>query len=135
MCTSVHALIFVQACKEPKIKQIRPNHDVSVISVNKRNTESTSNTEVLVPSPLTGHCDLPEYDEEFSTIIFIYNETASLTETAESVKGYRNPARVMLATVIEGVHMIIFQMNREAYLQVCMYLYNMCVLHTVCDLL
>ena len=134
MCTSVHALIFVQACKEPKIKQIRPNHDVSVISVNKRNTESTSNTEVLVPSPLTGYCDLPEYDEEFSTIIFIYNETAGLTETAESIKGYRNPARVMLATVIEGVHMIIFQMNREAYLQVCMYLYNMCVLHTVCDL-
>ena len=88
-----------------------------------------------MPTPLTGHCDLPEYDKEFSTIIFIYNETASLTETAESVKGYRNPARVMLATVIEGAHMIIFQMNREAYLQVCMYLYNMCALHTVCDLL
>ena len=89
----------------------------------------------MMSTPLTGHCDLPEYDEEFSTIIFIYNETVSLTETAESIKGYRNPARVMLATVIEGVHMIIFQMNREAYLQVCMYLYIMCALHTVCGML
>ena len=73
----------------------------------------------MMPASLTGHCNLPEYDEEFSTFIFVYNETASLTETAESIKSCRNPAKVMLAEVIEEVHMIIFQMNRAAYLQVC----------------
>ena len=109
----------MQVCKEPKIKQIRPNHDASVISLNKRNTESTSDMKVTMPASLTGHCDLPEYDEEFSTFIFVYDETASLTEIAESIKSCRNSAQVTLAVAIEDVHMIIFQMNRAAYLQVC----------------
>ena len=69
---------------------------------------------------MNGHCGLGEHDEEFSTFIFVYNKAASLDKIIKSVKSYnRNSARVLLATAVEQAQMIIFQMNREAYLQVC----------------
>ena len=107
----------MQVCKEPKIKQIKPNHDTSVI--NKRNTESVSDQNVVTSDTLIDHCDLPEYDEEFSTFIFVYNETENLDSVITSTQRYGKPAKVLLALAIEEVHMIIFQMNRAAYLQVC----------------
>ena len=110
-------LISVQVCKEPQVKQINPNHNTSVIS--KRNTESSSNQNLVTSTTSTGHCDLPEHDEEFSTFIFAYNETANLKKIIRSIKRERNSARVLLAVAMEEANMIIFQMNRAAYLQVC----------------
>ena len=109
----------MQVCKEPEIKQIKPNHDTSVI--NKRSTESAvSDQNVVTSNTLIDHCGLPEYyDEEFSTYIFVYNETENLDNVITSTQGYGNPAKVLLALAVEEVHMIIFQMNRPAYLQVC----------------
>ena len=108
----------MQICKEPKVKKIKPNYDTSVI--NKRSTESASDQNVATSDTLTGHCNLPEHDEEFSTYIFVYSETANLDKIIASTKGYKNTAKVLIAIAIEEVHMIIFQMNRAAYLQVCM---------------
>ena len=68
---------------------------------------------------MTGHCGLPEHDEEFSTFIFVYSETTNLDKIIKSVKAAaKNSARVLLAKPIEHIHMIIFEMNRAAYLQV-----------------
>ena len=106
----------MQICKEPKVKQIRPSYDVPVIS--KRSIESVSDQDLITSTTLNGHCSLPEYDEEFPTLIFVYNKAANLDEIIKSLKEYnRNSARVLLA--LEQLHMIIFQMNRAAYLQVC----------------
>ena len=96
------------------MKQINPNHNTSVIS--KRNTESSSKQNLV--KSLTSHCDLPEHNEEFSTYIFVYNETANLKKIIRSIKRERNSARVLLAVAMEEANMIIFQMNRAAYLQV-----------------
>ena len=67
------------------------------------------------------HCTLPEQVEEFPTFIFKYNKTASLDEIIKSVKehNYSNPIGVLLASPIKQHYVIIFKMNRAAYLQVC----------------
>ena len=109
-------MYFVQVCKEKKVKQIKPNHDTSVI--NKRSTEAVSDQDIITPTTSTGHCGLPENEEEFSTFIFVYSETANLDKIVKSVKRTKDSAKVLLAKPIEHVHMIIFQMNRAAYLQV-----------------
>ena len=109
-------MYFVQVCKEKKVKQIKPNYDTSVI--NKRNTETVSNQDIT-PTILTGWCGLPEHDEKFSTFIFVYSETANLDKIIKSIQTAKNSSRVILAKAIEEVHMIIFQMNRAAYLQAC----------------
>ena len=109
----------MQICKEPKIEQIKSNHNTSVI--NKRSIKSVPAQNKVTSTTLTDHCDLPEYDEEFSTYIIVYNETAKLRKITRSVKSNKNSARVILAIVIKEAHMIIFQMNRAAYLQVCNY--------------
>ena len=65
---------------------------------------------------------MPEHDEEFPTFIFVYNKAANLEKIIKSVKSSKeNSARVILATAVEQAHIIIFQMNRAAYLQVCVY--------------
>ena len=109
-------MYFVQVCKEKKVKQIKPNYDTSVI--NKRNTEATSDKDITAPTTVTGHCGLPENDEEFPTFIFVYSKTANLDKIIKFVKSAKDSARVLLAKPVEHVHMIIFQMNRAAYLQV-----------------
>ena len=73
----------------------------------------------MTPANSGGHCDLPEHNEEFPTFIFVYDETANLKKIIKSVRKSKNSAIVLLAKAIEQVHMIIFQMNRAAYLQVC----------------
>ena len=74
----------------------------------------------MTSTTLNGHCDLPEHDEEFPTFIFVYNEGENLNKIIKSIKRYNeNSATVILAVAIEEVPMIIFQMNRAAYLQVC----------------
>jgi len=94
------------------VKEIRPNHDTNAIS--KRNTDF-----IMTTTP-NDHCTLPEHDEEFPTFIFKYNKTANLDEIIKSVKEYNsNSTSVLLAVPIELHHMIIFKMNRAAYLQVC----------------
>ena len=70
----------------------------------------------MTATSLNSHCGLPENDEEFSTFIFLYSETANLDKIIKSAK---TSVKVVLAKAIEGAHMIIFQMNRAAYLQVC----------------
>ena len=109
-------MYFVQVCKEKKVKQIKPNYDTSVI--NKRSTKAIADQDIITPNTLTGHCGLPERDEEFSTFIFVYSETTNLDKIIKSVKAAKNSARVLLAKPIEHIHMIIFEMNRAAYLQV-----------------
>ena len=113
-------LIFTQICKERKVKEIRPN-DISTIS--KKSIESVSDQDLATTNTtLNDHCGLPEYDEEFPTFIFVYSKAANLDEIIKLVKGYNsNPAGVILAAPIEELKMIIFQMNRAAYLQVHMY--------------
>ena len=108
---------ILQVCKEQKIKRIKPNHNISIIT--KRNAEEISKQDLMKSTSLTGHCGLPEHDEEFPTFIFVYNEVTHLNKITKSVRRYnRNSARVHLAVVVEQAHMIIFQMNRAAYLQV-----------------
>ena len=108
----------VQICKEQKVKQIKPtNYDTTVIT--KRNTETIPGQDLIIPTTRNGHCDMPEHDEEFPTLIFVYNKAANLDEIIKSLKEYnRNSARVILAIALEQPHMIIFQMSRAAYLQV-----------------
>ena len=100
------------------MKQIKPHYDTTVIT--KRNTEIASSQDVMISSTVSGYCGMPEHDEKFPTFIFVYNKAASLDEIIKSLKEYNeNSARIVLAIAVEQLHMIIFQMNREAYLQVC----------------
>lgn len=120
--------MHVQVCQEQNVKWIRPNHHTSVIS--KRNTEVVSEQHLMLSTTVNGHCDLPEHDEEFPTFIFVYNEGANLDKIINLIKRYnRNSASVLLAQPAKQLHMIIFQMNRAAYLQVgtgikCVHSYN-----------
>ena len=104
------------------MKQIKPNPNSSDVS--KRNAETISGQDLMTSSAMIGHCDLPVHHEDISTYIFVYNEIANLNSIMKSVKRNRSPARVDLAISIEGAHMIIFQMNRAAYLQVCHQTFN-----------
>ena len=106
----------MQICKEPKVKQIGPSYDIPVIS--KRSIESVSDQDSITSTTLNGHCGLPEHDEEFPILLFVYNKAANLDEIVKSLKEYnRNSTRVLIA--LEQLHIIIFRMNRAAYLQVC----------------
>ena len=112
------------------MKQIKPNYDTSHSVIAKRNTEAIPGQDIMIPTTLNGHCSLLEHDEEFPTFIFVYNKTANLDEIIKSVKEYnRNSARVLLAQAIEQLNMVIFQMSRAAYLQVCHYniIYILCM--------
>ena len=96
------------------MKSIIPNYDTSVI--NKR--EITTTTE----QDFSPHCSLPEVTEEYPTFIFGYNveDATELDTIREAVEGYTdNSADVQSATVAEFLNMIIFKMNRAAYLKVC----------------
>ena len=66
-----------------------------------------------------GHCGLPEHTEEFPKYIFVYNRGVDLDAIVKSVEGYTdNSAEVMSAKPLHNLDMIIFQMNRAAYLNV-----------------
>ena len=106
-------MIF-QVCNEQKVKQIRPSYeDTSVIS--KRDAE-----DLVTSSSLTNHCSLPEDDQEFQNFTFVYNKGTDLEEIIKSIKTYnKSLAGVLLAKPLKYLHMIIFQMNRAAYLWVC----------------
>jgi len=68
---------------------------------------------------------LPESDEEFPKFIFTYNKGADLETIKKAVEEYiENPAQVKSAITLQFLDMIIFQMNRAAYLQVCTYVYQ-----------
>ncbi|XP_065910718.1 uncharacterized protein [Dysidea avara] len=102
------------ACKEPEVEAIIPNYDTSVI--NKR--EVTTTTE----QDFSPHCSLPEVTEEYPTFIFGYNveDATELYTIREAVEGYTdNSADVQSAIVAEFLNMIIFKMNRAAYLKAC----------------
>ena len=113
-------MYFVQVCKEKKVKQIKPNYDKAVVSKRSAAVNSDiSEKDPMTATSLNSHCGLPEHDKEFSTFIFLYSETANLDKIINSVKTAKTSVKVVLAKAIEEAHMIIFQMNRAAYLQVC----------------
>ena len=67
---------------------------------------------------------MPERDEEFSRYIFVYNKGADVEAIKTSVEGYaENLAQVKSAVALESLDMIVFEMNRAAYLQVCIILF------------
>lgn len=113
----------MQVCKEQKVKEITPNHESSIIS--KGNAESIPKQDFTTSTSttLTGHCGLPKVDVKFPVFVFVYNETANLKRIVKSMKRYnKKSAKVLLAEAIDQIHMIIFQMNRAAYLKVCTYI-------------
>ena len=98
------------------MKSIMPNHDTSVIY--KRDATATTEQDLASTSP---HCDLPQKIEEYPTFIFGYRveDATELYQIKEEVEGYtENSADVQSATVAENVKVIIFKMNRAAYLKV-----------------
>ena len=100
-------------CEEAQVTEIKANHDVSVI--NKRNVADVPEQTTTTPGP----CDLPEHNDEFPNIIFIYKVGADLDAIKKSVENYtENSAQVQSVTVLDFLDMIIFKMNRAAYLQV-----------------
>ena len=100
-------------CKEAQVTEIKANHDVSVI--NKRNAADVTEQDTTTPGP----CDLPEHKDEFPNIIFTYKVGADLDNIKKSVENYtENSAEVQSVTVLHFLDMIIFKMNRAAYLQV-----------------
>ena len=69
-----------------------------------------------------GHCGLPEIQEEFPKYIFVYKKGADLDAIAKSLEAYNeNSAEVKLALPLHNLDIIIFQMNRAAYLKVHIY--------------
>ena len=68
-----------------------------------------------------GHCGLPERDEEFSRYIFVYNKGADVEAIKQSVEedAENSSAQVKSAQALGSLDMIYFEMNRAAYLQVC----------------
>ena len=109
---SGHYNVLVQICNEVKVKEIKVNHG----TVSKRDV--TSGQEVSTSGP----CDLPEHNDEFPSFIFVYKRGADLNAIAKSVEAYtENSAEVKLALPLHTLGMIIFQMNREAYLKVRMH--------------
>lgn len=111
--------IFVQVCKESQVKEIKPNRDVSVI--NKRDATTTTEQDLTTSDP----CDLPEHNEEFPRIIFQYKKETDLDAIKETVEQYtKNSAQVESAIVLQFLDIIIFKMNRAAYLQVIILLIN-----------
>ena len=86
--------------------------------INKRDA-TTIEQDFTSTSP---HCSLPETTDEYPTFIFGYNveDTSELYTIKEAVQGYTgNSANVQSAQVAELVKIIIFKMNRAAYLEVC----------------
>lgn len=99
----IYSNVFAQVCKEVKVKEIKAKHG----GINKR--EATT----------SGHCDLPEHNDEFPNIIFLYKDGADLEAIKKTVEAYTdNSAHVRSAIVLSRFNTIIFQMNRAAYLQV-----------------
>jgi len=99
------------------VTSIMPNYDLSVI--NKRDVTTTTEQDFTSTNP---HCSLPETTEEYPTFIFRYNveDASELYTIKEAVQRYTgNSADVQLAIVAESLNMIIFKMNRAAYLEVC----------------
>jgi len=93
-----------------------PNYDTSVI--NKRDVTTTTEQDFSSTRP---HCSLPETTEEYPTFIFGYSveDATELYAIKEAVEGCSdNSAIVQSAIVAEFLSMIIFKMNRAAYLKV-----------------
>jgi len=87
--------------------------------INKRDVTTTTEQDFTSKSP---HCSLPETTEEYPTFIFGYNveDASELYTIKEAVQGYTgNSANVQSVEVVELVKIIIFKMNRAAYLKVC----------------
>ena len=106
----------IQVCKELKVESIIPNYDTSVIE--KRDITATTEQDFSSTNP---HCSLPETVEEYPTFIFGYNveDATELNTIKEAVEGYTdNSADVQSANVAEFLNIIIFKMNRAAYLKV-----------------
>ena len=106
----------LKVCKELKVESIIPNYDTSVIY--KREVTATTKQDFSNTNP---HCSLPETVEEYPTFIFGYNveDAAELNTIKEAVEGYTdNSADVQFANVAGLLNMIIFKMNRAAYLKV-----------------
>ena len=100
------------------MNSIIPNYDRSVI--NKRDVTTTTDHDFSNTNP---HCSLSETTEEYPAFIFGYNveNAAELYTIKEAVEGYTdNSADVQFAIVAGLLNMIIFKMNRAAYLKVCM---------------
>ena len=115
--------VFVQVCNEAQVTEIKPNHDISVI--NKRDAADISEQDTTTPGP----CDLPEHKDEFPNIIFTYKVGADLDAIKETVEKYtENSAEVQSAIVLDFLDMIIFKMNRAAYLQVMKLLSKYCLI-------
>ena len=73
----------------------------------------------LIQPPKPSHCGLPETQEEFPKFIFVYKKGADLDAIAKSVKANtENSAEVKTAVTLHFLDMIIFEMNRAAYLMV-----------------
>ena len=114
----MYSNVFVQVCKEVKVKEIKVEHD----SINKRDV--TTEQEVTTSGP----CDLPEHREEFPRIIFQYEDGADLEAIKKTVEEYTdNSAQVQSAIVLSFLDTVIFQMNRAAYLQVINQLLKLCI--------
>ena len=82
---------------------------------NKRDVTATTKQD---SSP---HCSLPVTTEEYPTFIFRYNveDAIELNEIKKAVEGYNdNFTVVQSAIVAESLKIIIFTMNRAAYLKV-----------------
>ena len=110
MINSLYTNVFMQVCKETRVQEITSNHDTS--SINKRDATEQDTT---TSSP----CDLPEHKDEFPNFIFTYKSGVDLDAIKNSVEQLtENSAQVKSTTVLHFLDMIIFQMNREAYLQV-----------------
>ena len=87
--------------------------------INKRDVTTITEQDLTSTSP---HCSLPETTEEYPTFIFRYNveDASELFTIKEAVQGYTgNSADVQSVQVAELVKIIIFKMNRAAYLEVC----------------
>ena len=87
--------------------------------INKRDVTTTTEQDFTSTSP---HCSLPEIAEEYPTFIFGYNveDASELYAIKKAVQGYTgNSANVQSVEVAELVKIIIFKMNRAAYLKVC----------------
>ena len=98
------------------MEAIIPNYVTSVI--NKREITTTTEQDFSSTNP---HCSLPVTTEEYPTFIFGYNveDATELYTIQEAVEGYTdNSADVQSAIMTEFLNMIIFKMNRAAYLKV-----------------
>ena len=101
--------------------------------INKRDVTTTTEQGLTSTSP---HCSLPETTEEYPTFIFGYNveDASELYTIKEAVQGYTgNSADVQFVKVAELLKIIIFKMNRAAYLKVCMYIliFNILSVHVL----